>query len=200
MVDVRETRDPPLAAVRDDAFARLAAARGDRASPYRTPALATIDADGRPQARTVVVRAFDPRVRRLEIHTDARSAKVSQIERQPWVELHVWDAEAEVQLRLCGQARLRRDADAADAWATQPGKTQATYGIAPSPGTRLPTADAYTGAKDADVPTGDDARRNFAVITVEVEGLDWLCLSGDKHRRAVFRWRGGEEEASWIVP
>ena len=47
----------------------------DRRSAFHTPVLATQSADG-PQARVLVLRAFDLATRALTFHTDTRSAKL----------------------------------------------------------------------------------------------------------------------------
>ena len=48
----------------------------DRRAPTRHPTLATVTPDGRPKARTVVLRAADKQAGILELHTDLHSAKV----------------------------------------------------------------------------------------------------------------------------
>ncbi|MDW8443320.1 MAG: hypothetical protein RML45_02665 [Acetobacteraceae bacterium] len=69
--------DPTLAALLDDTWRGLVRAAADRRHPWRTPVLATVAADGAPNARTVVLRAVDPITRRLRLHTDRRSAEGS---------------------------------------------------------------------------------------------------------------------------
>lgn len=185
-----------LAVVRDGVFALLSAAPSARDSPYRLLTLATVF-DGRPRQRTVVLRAFDPGARSLAVHTDLRAGKVRELRQNPATALHVWDHDAQVQVQLHGEAALHHgDAVAAQAWAELDPKTRGTYAVTPAPGTVLEQAESYDGPDASSVAAQDD----FAVITVGLHGMEWLCLAGRKHRRAKFSWRDGREEASWIVP
>lgn len=185
-----------LAAVRDGVFALLSAALTDRASPYRLPTFATVW-EGQPRQRTVVLRTFDPGALSLSVHTDLRAGKVRELRENPAAALHVWDGRAQVQVRLQGPAALHYADDvAAQAWAALDPKTRGTYALSPASGSVIERADAYVGP-DA---TSGTAHGNFAVITVDLHGLEWLCLAGPKHRRARFSWHGGREEACWLVP
>ena len=66
-----------------DTWRTLVRAVADSRHAWRWPALATIGADGAPDVRTVVLRNASEALRRLELHTDARSAKVAQVAARP---------------------------------------------------------------------------------------------------------------------
>jgi pyridoxamine 5'-phosphate oxidase len=72
----------------------------DRHAPTRCPRLATVTPDGRPQARTVVVRATDKPAGTLDMHSDIQSAKVQELRATAFAALDVWDASAHLQMRL----------------------------------------------------------------------------------------------------
>jgi hypothetical protein len=42
--------------------------------------------------------------------------------------------------------------------------------------------------------------RNFAVILLTVDRLDWLRLAPGAHRRAGFTWDEDVLRATWLVP
>ncbi|WP_198377316.1 pyridoxamine 5'-phosphate oxidase family protein [Neoroseomonas rubea] len=179
----------------DSAFRLLARGVADRRSPFHTPTLATVAADGAPNLRTVVLRAFDPATRRIRIHTDRRSAKAAEIAARPRVMLHGYDAGAQVQLRLAGDATLHLgDAEAETAWAGSRPMSRMVYATPHAPGATL----------DAPPPAPQDAeggRENFAVVTFILDRLDWLLLTHDGHRRARFAWdQGGALSAAWVAP
>jgi hypothetical protein len=126
-----ETLDGVLA----DSLACLARGAADPGSAWRNPTLLTIGADGTPQARTVVLRGFDPALRRLEIHTDTRSAKHAELLANATCGLHGWDHVAGIQLRLTGRASLHAGDPVADAaWAGLRPRTRQTYRVRPGPG------------------------------------------------------------------
>lgn len=196
VLDLERLASDGLGALRDEVFRAFAAAVADRDSPYRTPTLATV-ATGGPSLRTVVLRSFEPARRCLTVHTDVRADKVQELRENRAVAVHVWDPSAQVQARLRGEATLHhRDSLAAEAWAALPPRTRATYAVAPAPGTALAEPTSYDAADFAGAASLD----NFAVIAILLGGMDWLCLAGPKHRRARFAWRGGQEDAGWVVP
>jgi len=67
----------------------------------RAMTLATVNALGRPAARMVLLAGFDPRG--FDFATDARSPKIEDAQRQPWVALVFYWAELERQVRVEGQ-------------------------------------------------------------------------------------------------
>lgn len=177
------------------AFALLARGVADRRSPFHTPALATLGADGAPSLRTVVLRAFDASARRLRIHTDRRSAKAAEILAEPRVMLHGYDSGARVQLRLGATATLHLDDPVAhEAWAASREMSRLTYATAHPPGTEVQAPPAVPAEVAA-------ARGNFAVVMLRMDSLDWLLLAHVGHRRARFAWdMAGRLTARWVAP
>lgn len=177
------------------AFALLDAALRDRAHPCRTPVLATIAPDGAPEARTVVLRGFDAAARRVEVHADARSAKVLALRRDPRAALVFHHPARAVQIRLSGLASLHvGDRIARDAWSRVPPSSRALYAAALPPG--APVA-APPPMPDAACTTGE----HFAVLAIVFTQLDWLHLAEHGHRRACFAWAAdGALAQRWVVP
>jgi pyridoxamine 5'-phosphate oxidase len=170
-------------------WARLVRGVADRRSPARHPTLTTVSTDGKPKARTVVLRAVDLTAQTLDIHTDLRSGKIADVAATPFAALHIWDAGAHLQVRLEAEVALLSGTEIADIWSTLPAHTRATYGIMPAPG--QPIADALGYVK---TPIAD----HFGVLRLMVETIEVLHLGPD-HRRARFAledaWAG-----TWLVP
>ncbi len=178
-----------------NALARLAAGVTDRRSPFHTPTLATRDAGGGPNLRTVILRAFDPKARTLRIHTDRRSVKAAELAADPRAMLHAYDAVAQVQVRLRGLARLHGDdALAGAAWASSRDSSRMCYAAVEAPG--------ETVAAPPPAPRDPDAGRgNFVAIVLTIQSLDWLLLDHDGHRRVHAEWdAAGRPTARWIAP
>ncbi len=177
-------------------------ARGvaDRRSAFHHPTVATLGTDGRPRLRTVILRACDVSHRRLRFHTDVRSEKVSEITRDSRASLHFYEPSSKIQLRLEGVATVNMDNAVADAaWAESRDFSRQTYGIVPGPGTVITAGGDFTlpeSSHEAVAP----ARINFCAVTVEIESLEWLYLASAGHRRAAFRWVGGEAKGQWLTP
>lgn len=177
----------------------------DRDSAAHTPAVATIDADGAPANRIMVLRAVSRDARSLRFHTDARADKVAGVEIDDHTSVLIYDADAKIQMRLGGTARIEVDGPVADrAWAAADNYARRCYLAEPGPGTPMaaPTsglAKAFEGEKP-----GDDAlvsaRPHFAVMLVEIETIDFLYLAHQGHRRARFAWQSERWAGQWLVP
>lgn len=171
-------------------FRRLAEATASPEDPFRTPVLATIDAQGGPAARQVVLREMVPATARLSAWTDARSAKCAEIEASDRVAWLFWDPVRRVQLRFSGRAELIRSGPRCEAtWAGISTTRRREYLAIVAPGAML---DA-----DSDRP----AAPAFAIIDSWVDQADLLQLDRRGHRRARLRreadgcWRG-----AWVEP
>ncbi|MGP1271872.1 MAG: pyridoxamine 5'-phosphate oxidase family protein [Phycisphaerales bacterium] len=192
-------------------YAREAIVRGAESArhPFHTPVLVTVEPNGEPAARTVVLRVGDPADGLLLCHTDSRSPKLRDIAHQPLVVWVFYDAEARLQVRARCLATVHTDDALADErWAASSLSSRRCYLGPRPPGTpssepsaNLP-ADVRTRVPDeARAATG---RGNFAVIRGEIMEVDVLHLHHAGHRRALFslgrdtkpvRWTG-----TWIEP
>ncbi len=191
LATMTDTLDDVLAA----ALARLQGGAADPGSPWHDPTLCTVGLDGTPQARTVVLRRFDPAARLLETHTDTRSTKHAELLAHPQAGLHGWDETDKVQLRITGTATLHTgDAVAEAAWAALRPRSRATYRVQPGPGTLRETPDPAGEMDEA------ASRAVFCVVRLAFDRLEWLQLGPQNHRRARFGWAGAERTASWLVP
>ncbi len=191
---MRPSHADDLAETRAEAFRLLARGVADRRSAFHTPVLASLDAHGAPEARTVVLRGFDGAARTCRLHTDARSAKIPALARDDRAGLHGYEAGGRVQIRLSGRVTIHAtDAVAEAAWAATRDFSRLIYGIEPAPGTPVPAPPA--------APTeAPDARDNFRVLVLHFDRLEWLWLAAEGHRRALFRWTPTSESATWLVP
>ena len=196
------TRAPPLAC-RDDLLGSLAhawemlqAGATDRSVPFHLPTLATVDPDGQPHARIVVLRDCNVEERWLRFNTDLRSPKVSQIEANPRGALHFYDKFHKIQLRLKVRLELLEDAALDDVWDGVQHYSRECYQITKAPGTALESPQ--------DVPVDpertQEGRDHFTAVRANILSIDWLYLSSRQHRRALFDFSDGSLESSWIVP
>lgn len=188
-------------------WGRLESAAGNRRDPFHIMAVASIGMDGRPRARNVVLRAVEADARLLAFHSDARSPKIAELERDPRVSLLFYDKQEGLQLRLEAHAQVHRDDERAEA-AWRAGRRFARRCYLQEAGPSTPSAVPTSGLPDVfegREPTEEEllpARENFTVVTCRAERLDWFSLAHDGHRRAEWRWAGAEgtPQAGWLVP
>lgn len=201
-----DSREPPslsFASVLEQAWALLAEGQRLRHSPFHQAVLATMTPRG-PSARYVVLRQVDRDRGVLGFHTDRRSAKWAELERDPRVSLCFYGQS--VQLRGDGQAELHVDDAVADlAWKRTGLMSRRCYLAHPAPGTAQPRATSGLPshlAKDRPSEAESAAgRANFAVVTVPLQRLEWLHLAFEGHRRARFARSGfGPWKGEWLVP
>jgi hypothetical protein len=181
-----------------EAWRRLEDGVRNRKSGFHTVQLATVATDGAPNVRTCVLRAVDPDVRWLQVHTDRRGRKPVEIAQEPRATIHGYDALAKIQVRATGTAVIHADDEVAEAaWARTRWFSRECYRLQPGPGTPI------EGPDGADVPEVTDqeiGRENFAVLRLWVDRMEWLYLAAAGHRRALFDWSTGTRNATWLVP
>lgn len=180
------------------AWASLVRGVRDRGSPFHTPTVATIAPDGRPRMRTVVLRQADPGQRLLRFHTDLRSGKIAEIERDSRVSLHGYDKGDKFQVRVEGAASIHSDDEIADqAWAGSRLMSRACYGTQPGPGVPLKNeSDFSIPSEESEINAG---RTNFSAVLIRVESIETLYLDHAGHRRALFTL-GETVTSQWLTP
>jgi hypothetical protein len=192
-----------LEAVLADAAAQLARAARDRKSPMHVPVVGTPDGD----LRMMVLRACDPDMALLRLHTDARSPKAAAVMAQGAASLLAHDPVTKTQLRLRGPARIETSGPVADAaWAASTPFARRCYLAMAAPGTSA--GEPVSGLPieiEGQQPSEDQlipARANFAVLLIEPTSLDWLYLANSGHRRAQFARAavGQAWQGTWAVP
>lgn len=183
-------------AIRHQIWKELGRASLDRHHAWRTPVVASVGADGAVNARTVVLRSVDAATGRLQIYTDARSAKVAELALTPHAMLVFWSP------RLGWQLRVRV---AVTVCTTGPEVTAVWERVRQSP-----SAGDYLAAKAPGTPLAGDAMDapaapsaevsertpHLAVLDAQVQEIDWLELNREGHRRA----RITADDWTWLTP
>lgn len=152
--------------------------------------LATVDAQGFPRARTVIVRHLDAHDGSIWITTDARSAKIEELTACPGAELVFWTPNERQQFRVRGLVEIvwggtRR----LEVWHTLSDPSKGTF-YGPPPGAlRQPG-----GRVVSPVPPGGDPPECFVLLVLRPTHAEALELNESPHRRR--RWKA---ELGWDV-
>ena len=168
----------------------LGRASVDRHHAWRTPVLATVDCDGSPNARTVVLRDADINQQTLCIYTDARSEKVGELTKSPRAVFAFWSARLNWQLRVRVTISVTTDGpEVHTLWQRiRQSAAAADYLALVAPGTERP--DAYSSAETA------GGAHHFALLNARILEMDWLELGHGGHRRARIR----ADTWQWLTP
>ena len=193
-----ESLPTSIPALLDDLWSRIENGLDGRWRPWALPILAT-HSPGGARARVLALRSVDRNSRRFVFHTDARSAKVRELESDANVSLLFWDPSDAIEARFGGVADVhRRDDIARTAWQNVSTLRRMASAISLSPGTALIAPERFDalGTAEAD----EVAFANFTVVYVTATDLDWLWLGPSDMRRAAVHWAHAGYSGSWVVP
>lgn len=161
--------------------AALTAAAASARHPFHLLSVATVDAAGAAEARTVVLRGFDEANREVWFHTDVRSGKAAAIRRDARVGLHWYAPEAKLQIRIPATASLHQADDIAlHAWMASPPMSRACYTAVHGPGEPLTS---FPAAPSAPAAGDDTGLANFCVVRCRFESVELLALHAAGHER-----------------
>jgi hypothetical protein len=199
-----------LDAAHSEAWRLLVAGATDRESPFHYPVISSVDAAGRPHARTVILRAADQVTRTIRFHTDLRSAKVAHFGNSDRVCVTVYDAAKKIQLRIDGRVELHTDDALADAaWEATRQMTKLSYANETAPGTTIEVPITLPASQLAMMDDAGDetitfmqriGRENFCAVLMHIESIEWVYLVARGNRRALFTWQRGVLDAKWLQP
>ena len=177
----------------------LKASAEDGRSGWRWPVLSTVDAQGRPHSRILVVRHFDPEASMIEMHSDKRAGKIDDLDANCAVSLLFFNNEEKIQVRIEGRARVLtgQDDGLEEAWSRAPQSSWPDYAGEPAPGEEI---DGPGPIKRETGEDGERARENFAAIQIKLRRADWLMLTGDGHRRAEIDFSTPTPSKVWTAP
>jgi len=192
-------------------YKELARATHDRHHAWRTPVLATSTFDGMPNARTVVLRKFIPAAINanssttddhnggtLEIYTDRRSPKVTELQQQPEACLVFWSAKLSWQLRVKVTVSIQTEGQHVESLWQAVKQTQAAgdYLGLLAPGQRLVADSEHVEPSSASM----EPDVHFAVLSAQINEIDWLELGRGQHRRARMGSLGTNIGWEWLQP
>lgn len=181
------SRIDSLALIETSLWRELQRAAQQPGHEWRTMALATVHG-GEAQVRTVVLREVDVAARELVFFTDARSAKVAQMQAQPIGAMLCWSSSISWQLRLRVRLEVHRTGlKVSSRWARLKLTPAAQDYLSP-----LPPGSPMTEPFEPERAS----REHFAVVCAQVLSVDWMELHADGHRRAMF----GPDGAQWLQP
>jgi pyridoxamine 5'-phosphate oxidase len=159
----------------------LATAAGSSRHPLHLLSVATVDAGGAAEVRTVVLRGFDEVKREVRFHTDLRSGKAAAIRRDARVGLHWYDPEARLQIRIPATASLHHADDVArHGWEHSQPMSRACYLTAHRPGDELTS---FPPAPAAPMDGDDTGLKNFCVVRCRFDSVELLALHATGHER-----------------
>lgn len=179
----------------------------DRRSEAHCPSVATLDRNGHPSQRVMILRHVDWAARKLRFHTDARSIKTQTLSECNATSVLFYLPDAKIQLRIIGAITIATTGDEVEqAWDAATLFARRAYMATAAPGSIVDQpVSGLPKYIEGQQPTDDDiapARANFALLHVEFDTVEWLYLANSGHRRARWCWnaRNAKWEGCWLIP
>ena len=180
--------------IRHQIWKELIRATNDRHHAWRTPVLATACSNGLVNARTVILRTVNMIEGQLQIFTDARSPKVTEITAASNAVFVFWSSKLSWQLRVRVTISVLTTGPIADAlWQRIKQSASARDYLSLLPPGSLLKSDSSSSLSTAET-TPDTS--HFAVLNMQVIEMDWLELASAGHRRAKIT----ADTWEWLTP
>jgi len=168
-------------------WSELERALTDRDHGWRTPVMASVDNQGLPQARTLVLRELDKDQWRLSAYTDHRSPKATQLRQRPHASLVFWSPGLKWQLRVSARVSIQIQGERVEAvWQTLERTSAAGDYLSKTP----------PGSPLVEPQTSSPHSHALGILDFYVLEMDWLELSARGHKRA----RLNKDRLEWLEP
>jgi len=177
-----------------------------RKSNFHNLVLNTLGMDNNPNSRVVILRNFSSQELTVNIHSDFRACKISEIQKNKNVSLVFYDDSKKIQLRVRGEAKVLQSSE--KSWIKLSTWSRRCYLTTKKPGSvsGFPTA-GFPEVYKNDAPTireSEEGLKNFSVIKVFIKEIEWLYLASQGHRRALFEIKREDTDikvlSKWLVP
>lgn len=167
-----------------------------RDAHHRYLQLASLGLDGWPANRTVVFRGFSADGQRLQVATDTRSDKVSQLRERSEVEICWYFTRSREQFRLRGHAFLHDEASAQSEardrlWSSMSDAARAQF-FWRDPGQPL--------GEGTEIDLASAAPSSFLLLEIEPLAVDHLKLSANPQERYLSQLDSGSWQAIAVNP
>lgn len=152
--------------------------------------LATADATGQPECRTVVLRGADRRRATIETYSDSETPKVRDITANPKVSVLIWQPAFRIQIRLNGTSEIIAGRELDQEWKKLPPHSKKNYGMTPPPGTEISEASKYERRPSI---------TRFSKLLITVNEIDVVHMQRGSDIRAQFS-QSDDWAGKWLAP
>ena len=172
----------------EDIKRNLSRGAKDRKHSFHTPVFSNINDQNSIESRVVVLRQFDAEDMVLNFHTDFRSPKVSNLQRNQNSLFVFYDYKLKVQLRIKTTSKVNnQNSLSKEMWDKTKLLSRKCYLTekAPSSITNFPEdgIDKSLKGKEPSKLESEKGFKNFTVVQNKIEEIDWLYLEASGHIR-----------------
>jgi len=176
----------------------------NRDLPFHIPVLICGNSSNA-NGRMVVLRGINKKYKNLWFHTDIRSKKIRTLKINPIASLLFYDKEEKIQLRITGKAKINyKNSVTKKSWHKTPHMSRQCYLGNKIPGSEalLPTSGLSEEVDNHkySMKESEAGYKNFCVVKIFIESIEWLYLAARGHRRAYFALKNSSVEKKWLIP
>jgi 3-hydroxyisobutyrate dehydrogenase len=162
--------------------------------------------DNHAYMRTVVLRRVDAGPKKIYLHTDSRSRKMEDINRNEHLSWLVYDQTLRTQIRLSGPVIVHHLDDLCkEQWDKTGHHSRRYYMTDQPPSTALdqPSTglNAALTAFDYSMEESESGFQHFVVVETCIDWMEWYYTHSKGNRRAGFTYNNGSlSTATWLMP
>lgn len=157
----------------------------NRKNNFHQMQIASISLDGKPKTRTVVNRGFDKENHKIYFHTDIRSPKVKELEKNSEIEILLYDSYAKLQVRISAIAKIHHKNDLArERWDNTRIFSRECYLLPNAPGKTVDEHNEWNFSEE-DLKS-DKGFEIFTIVECSFNEIDALFLHHKGHKRYKF--------------
>jgi len=183
----------------------LSIAVKDRRNPYHTPVFSNISNSIQTESRIVVLRKFDEKNLILNFHTDYRSPKIQDLEKNKNSSFLFYNPIIKIQIRIKTISTIHnQDIISKESWELTNLSSRKCYLAQKKPSSEtFKPEDGIPNHLNGVDPSKDESERgykNFVVIQNKIEKIDWLHLAFTGHRRLNIICKNNILSFNWLIP
>ena len=155
--------------------------------------------------RIVVLRGVNDKEKKLWFHSDIRSNKIKILKKNPNATLLFYDKGEKIQLRISGKASINYQNERTKiSWQKTTHMSRQCYLGEKAPG--VICSEPTSGLSEAidnlkySVEESEIGYKNFCVVEIFINSIEWLYLAAKGHRRAYFSFKNNSLEKKWLIP
>ena len=144
--------------------------------------------------RTIVLRDYSEKNKTISFHTNNLTEKILDINNNKNVEALFYNRKEKIQIRISGLATInKQDNLYKKKWLEMSSQTKECYFQNINPGQSIDDPDLVTST------IKNEISKNFKIITIHINKIDWLYLSSKGHKRIKFI-APDNFKGKWVAP
>ena len=177
----------------------------DRSHAFHSPVFANKNQKNTVDSRVVILRKFNIDTLKLNFHTDFRSPKILDLQKNNLTNFVFYDFKLKIQLRIKTFSVINNKNNVSkNAWEQTRLSSRKCYLTRKAPSSITTKAEdgipKHLKGIDPCLNESESGYINFTVIENEILNIDWLYLQSSGHQRLKIDFKNFKPFFKWIIP